>query len=279
MNAYWMLQEIHANIDDSTESHWSDGELMRKLNMSYSKAFRTLLQSSGDQFVKKTTLTPSASLITLPSDFMKFVSMEEVSSGIPIPLEGTVRERRVDRGSNNSLTMGWIRAFFVGDTIEVNQDNYETQVYLWYTYRIPALHAGTAGSQTAATLLHLDSSNYPNRNDDYYNLRGVEVVDGAGTGIVDTITDYDGTTMIATITGTPGSGDHYGTTSQLPVEADEFIIMDATMSALAKPSAAFDTNYFQYMMTRWKDSKREWLDWIASRKDDNLTVRITEDLY
>ena len=80
-NAYHIFEEIRDNIDETTAAHWSDKEILRKLIRAHRKVVTFMMQSQGDWLLVSTTLTPVASLVTLPSDCAKPVYMEEVTSG------------------------------------------------------------------------------------------------------------------------------------------------------------------------------------------------------
>lgn len=74
----------------------------------------------------------------------------------------------------------------------------------------------------------------------------VEVIDST-SGAIDIrseITTFTAVNALATITGTPTDGDYYGTVSELPEEGMAFVVLDATLLALAKPGASLDTKYF-----------------------------------
>lgn len=277
MNAYWMLQDIRDSIDESSSGHWDDVDILRKLNQSYRMRAMELMMSFGDWLVKKSSaLTAVNSVITLPSDCAKPVSVEEVSTERVIPIQGTVRERRATRVSGTSLYSGILECYMLGNTLEVNQDGYGEQVYVWYVQRVPDLHTGAADTGSGASSLVFDLDTAPNRSDDYYNNQTVEVVDGTGSGIISTISDYDGAAYTATIVGTAAVGDNYGTVSALPEEADPYIVADAVLRCLTKPSSAIDPRYFEYAAEVARQTKRLWDDWRSSRHVGSNRVRITE---
>lgn len=278
MNAWYMLVDLRDNIGEATEKRWGDNDLLRKLNFAHRLRANELLSNPGDWLLTSDDLTPSNNAVTLPSDCLKPVYMEQTSDGYPISLHQNIRTRRVTRVGGTNLYTGTLDAYLVGNTIEINSDNFTDQVTLWYQKRIPDLHAGTAATGTGASALTLDKGNEPRFVDDYYNDSVVEVIDQT-SGIVDirsTISDYVASTVTMTITGTAAVGDYYGTVSELPEEGMALIVLDATLLALAKPGAALDTKYFEYFTSLRRDAKKAWDEVISTRLSGaNMTV-ITE---
>ena len=279
MNSYFQLSDLRDNVGEGTEAHWDDAELMRKLNAANIEVGFLISQTTGDWLMKSDDFTPVDSVITLPSDCAKPVYMEEKSTGREIPFEDTVRERRVDRASPTGPYSGYVSAYMVGDTIEVNQDSYTTEVTLWYERRLIDLSAGTIAAG-ASTSLQLMAANEPNGSDDYYNGVTVECMDATTKAVklVSTISDYVGSTYTATVTGTPVTSDFYGTVSQIPREGHALIVLKATLAAIAKPSSAFDPKVFENFEKIVKRAEKTFDEWISTRVKNSQRVRNTEIL-
>ena len=275
MNAYRMLEDLRDNCGEATAAHWDDAELLRKLNAAQRRIFFKVSMVPGDWLVKSATLTPSASLITLPGDCAKPVYLEEVSSGRPININSNIRNRRVARPIGTTLYGGHIEAYLLKDYIEINMDSYTESCELWYQQRVVDLHAGTAGASSGAAALHLAAANEPNVNDDYYNNQTVEIVSGTGSPDTDTITDYDGGTQVAVVTGTFDNTSVYGTVSILPEECHDLIVLLATKIALAKPSSAIDPKYFMFFQQEYRYAEKDFREWIATRLENSQRTRIT----
>jgi hypothetical protein len=276
MNAFYMLKDLRDNVGEATESHWGDDDLLWKLNLAHRVRANELISVPGDWLLTSSNLTPVDSVITLPSDCVKPVYMEETTDGYPIPFCGDIRDRRTDRVYATNPWSGSAEAYLVGNTIEVNASSYTTGVTLWYQKRVPDLHAGTESSVAASTL-GFDLGNRPRFEDDYYNNVYVEVMDATTHAIEirSLITDYTAA-GVATITGTPTDTDVYGTVSTLPEEAMDLVVLDATLRALAKPSAALDPKYFEYFRELYRDAKRDWNNFISTRISGTNRVRVTE---
>lgn len=279
MNSYFMLSDLRDNVGEATEAHWDDAELLRKLNQANVEVGFLVSETTGDWLMKKDDFTPVASVITLPSDCAKPVYMEDKSSGKEIPIRDTVRERRVDRTSSLSLYGGYVSAYMVGNTIEINQDSFTDEVTLWYERRLINLSAGTIATG-ASTSLKFDADNEPNGSDDYYNGVGVECMDASTKVIklVSAISDYVGSTYTATVVGTPVSSDFYGTIPQIPEEGHGLIVLKATLLCIAKPSSALDPKVFENFERIVRRAERQFDDWISTRVKNSQGVRITEVL-
>ena len=277
MNAYDQFLEIRENIGETSAAHWTDVGILTKMCQAQRRLWQQLQEVPGDWSAASALLTPSNSVITLPDDCGKPIYMEEESSGREISISMTVRERRLTRGIGSSLETGLVEAYPIGNTLEVNMNGYGEQVRLWYVKRLRDLHFGTAGSSSAAQVLHFDTAKKPHYEDDYYNSLEVEVQDSSNVpNLADTITDYVASTGFATITGTAASGELYGTISQLPEEAHYLIVLMTTVLCLAKPGSDFDPQYLQYYQRELRDGKREWEEWISQRVLDSRHVRVTE---
>jgi len=277
INAYYILNDVRGNLDELTEVHWTDAEILRKINQVQAELAMHLVMARGSWLVKSATVTPSSGEITLPSDCMKPVYLEEVSSGAKIPVRIPVGDRAYTRLSSLSVDLV-LDAYLERNKIVVNNASFSNSCYLWYQQRVPDLHAGTAGASSGASALHLDADNEPRFADDYYNDTVVEVIDQT-SGVIDissTISNYVGSTKIATIVGTPASGDYYGTISLLPDEVLGVLVLKATTKLLSKPSAAIDDKYFEHFR---EESKEAWLtfkQYMSTRMNDERFTRITE---
>lgn len=282
MNAYEMVELLRQNIGEKVEAHWSDRLLLRRLNNEQKEVARLCYDSPGDWLLKKSSsITPAASVITLPTDCVRPAYLEEVSSGRNIPIRGTVRERRVGRQPGTTISAGTIEAYFMGANLEVNMDSYTEPVYVWYQQRVPDLHAGECGNGTGATSIVFEAKNWPNGQNDYYNGVYVEVRDKTShvLNVRQAITDYVGSTFTATIasaTVTPEVNDLYGTISLLPEELHNWVVLRATVRALAKPSSTFEKEVFSFWRAELRVAKEEAGEFLASRLSGSTYTRIVE---
>jgi len=265
MNAVEMLELLRDNINEAVESHWSDVNLVRRLNMAQREIALLVAMSPGQWLIKSASVTPSDSVITLPADCSKPIYMEETDSGSPVHWLQKVAYRRVSRPVGTSLDVGSLEAYPLLSTLEINKDSYSTACTLWYQIRVPDLQTGTATTGSAATKLYFPDNLNTKRVDDYYNNVEVEITDGTLAGTIDTITDYVASTRLATITGTVSTDSVFGTISRLPEETHMLIVLDATVLAMMKPSASIDKNVIKFYVDRVKDARAEVDAWLASR--------------
>jgi len=274
MNAYEMRTEIRENINEATADHWTDLDILRKLNQAQRRAAIKLSLATGDWLIKRSTaLTPSSQQITLPSDCAKPVYMETVTDGYPIEFGFSVRDRRSSRQSGASISSGYNEGYLLQDTIEINADSFSDTVYLWYQRRVPDLMFGTA-SAGAATSLTFPSAMRPKMEADYYNGVGIEIVSGTGSPARDTISDYTAA-FVCTVSGTFSSDSIFGTLSEIPEEGHPFMVLSATLGLLAKPSAALDPKYFEYFKAEQRDAQKDFEQWVETRKSGSIRTRIT----
>jgi len=279
MNTYDMLQLLRDQIAEATAAHWSDVNLVHRLNVAQRKVAILVQNYPGAWLLKSADLTPSSSVITLPSDCAKPVYLEEKSSGEPLAWLGNVRTRRVSRAKAASLDWwsGAPEVYPLLGTLEVNQDSYSTEVTLWYDVRVPDLMAGTASAGGATSLTFPVNSNVKHV-DDYYNGVGIEVDSGTGAGTVgDTITDYTGATGACVVSGTYSTDSVFGTISRLPEETHHLILAEATVLAVAKPSSNIDKEIFQYYVNERREVKRDLQEWLETRVKGYRRIEVTED--
>lgn len=278
MNAYNMLQLLRDQIAEGTASHWSDVNLIHRMNVSQRKIALLVGNYPGAWLQKSADLTPVASVITLPADCAKPVYLEETSSGNPIAWLGNVRTRRVSRGiAPSGLWSGVLEAYPLRNTLVVNQASYTTQVTLWYDQTVPDLMTGTASAGEATGLTFPDTTNVVHI-DDYYNGVSIQAESGTGANTAgDIITDYDGATRVCVVTGTYSATTVFGTLTMLPEECEPLILLDATVLALAKPSSNIDEKVFQYYLNERKDAKRDLVEWLETRIKGYGRVEVTEE--
>ena len=279
MDAYNMLQLLRDQIAEASASHWSDVNLVRRLNVAQRKVAVLVQNYPGAWLLKSASVTPVASVITLPQDCAKPLYLEETSSGKPLAWLENVRTRRVSRGIGTypSQWGGAPEVYPLLNTLVVNQDSYTTALTLWYDQRVPDLMAGTASAGAATSLTFPANSNVVHK-DDYYNGVGLEVDSGTGAGTVgDVITDYTGATGACVVSGTYDATSVFGTISLLPEEVHHLILLEATLLAVAKPSSNIDKEVFQYYTNERREALKEVKDWLETRIKGHGRVEITEE--
>lgn len=278
MNAWYMLTDIRDNIAESTAKHWGENDILRKLNMSHRTRTMELHQATGDWLLKNTTLTPSNNVITLPNDCAKPVYLEHAAGEWEIPLDGTVRERGLTRIYGNQLSDNFVTAYPQKGELYINMDSFADDVKLWYLQRIADLICGTGDTGSAAQSLVIAEAMEPSLLDDYYNDQVIEVnLQSGGSMSRTTVSNYVASTRVITVAaGTMSTSTVYGTVSDLPQEAIDFIVVDATMKLLAKPGSRLDARYWEFYQEVRREARRAWMNWISSRRPGNSRIRIAE---
>ena len=128
MNAYNIFTDVRSNLAEGTAKHWTDADVLRKINAEQRKWATIIASQPGDWLVKSADITPVASQVALPADCAKPVYMEAKSSGMKIPINANLRDRRVTRQPLTTLYSGYIEAYPIKDYIEVNVSGYTTEV-------------------------------------------------------------------------------------------------------------------------------------------------------
>lgn len=277
MNAYTMLQLIRDRVGEAVTSSgiggasnlfMPDGSMLMQLNLAQRRAWMEMNMQMNEYLTTTSDLTPVASVVTLPSNCAKPVYMEEISSGYPIYLDGSIGEKRV-------LEQGGMHAIRTGNTFEITLDDYVSPVRLWYRKRITDLLASYADTGSTTNTLVVKASMSPNATNDYYNGQTLEVVSGTGAGSY-TITDYVASTRTLTLTGTFSTDSAFGTVSELPVEAEEYIMEQVIVSYLSKPSAAIDPKYFSFAMSNLQMAQKVFREWISTQQTTHRRTRMTQ---
>ena len=281
MDAYEMIEDVRESIGESVAKHWSDRELLRRLNRNYQAVSRHYLEADGDWFLTSVALEPDVnSQIDIPTDAFKVSYLEKTDTHDVISLRDTVRESQIGKLPQMSLTYAPTKGFLIGNKIEINQDNFTEDLTLWYRKRLKDLHGGELGVGTADTSLIFDTSLWPSGEDDYYNGRTVVLRHNTTNAFIgsEVILDYTGATATATIgtlTPNPAAGYFYGTVSELTSEGDLLVIRNTILEALAKPSSVVEEFVFRYWRGLAIEAKRDLDEFLDKRVDATMGVRRT----
>jgi len=283
-NAYNQLEHMRDMLSEPTAAHWTDRELLKNLNMAQRRIGQALATEQSTWLYTSATVTFVASEADWPADCAKPVYLEEVSSGNPVPFSTEVQDRSISRTTGTMLYAGVSEAYMMMNKLIVNQSSYAAACTLWYQIRVPDLHVGTAsaGGALSITLSAHDGAGIASGGfgakliADYYTLSKIEVVSGTGASTgPDRITDYS-VARAATVTGTYANDSVYGTISRLPEECHDLMILEAVKYSLAKPSAAIDPKYYQYIKDLWDQANDTFTEWCSSMFVSGHRTRITE---
>jgi len=273
-----MLELLRDYIGEVTASHWSDINLTRRLNVQQRKINMVLGMTMSNWMVKSTDLTPVASRVSLPSDCSRPIYLEETTSGIPIRWLRDLKLQSLGKHNGTNLVFSYasLQAYLESTEIVFNSDSYTTGVTLWYQAKPKDLISGMA-SAGGSTSLTLPDNALTILVDDYYNGQTFEVVDGTGAGTVTTISDYVASTRVLTLAaGTFGADSVFGNVCELPEEAQDLIVLNAAISALAKPSSTIDEKIWSYIVDERRQANKDFQEWIETRIVGDAEIGIRE---
>lgn len=224
-NAYEILSEVRRGINEystakvqgtDTSGAFSNADITKKINDAQKYLYDLLLNRQPQLFYKKTTLTPSSGVLTMPSDFYRIRRLEDDEGN---KLHEKQLEEKHTENESGSLYHYW----WQGGYIYLDRENYSTDVTLYYVYRPREIHAGmtSAGGALSATL----DATYAKKIADYYNDMDIEDITGDA---IDTISDYTAA-RVATVANTWAASRYYGLVSELPEAFHPFIGRKAVM--------------------------------------------------
>lgn len=279
MDSYEIIQQVRHDLGETDEAHWTDLALLRKLNIEQQRVWRELGMTAGEWLTANSSVLVSSGVMSLPTNCAKPLYVE-TASGYEVPIMGFRESRAYASNIRTTYEAPYYIAYVQGNSIRFNDTTLNGYMTLWYLEKVKDVLYGVAGANCAASSLHLDSTKQPYLTDDYYSGMTVNTYD-ATTGarkLNSTVSDYVGSTLIATITGTPAEGDLYGSELGAPEEAEPVILSRMLVNCLAKPSSALDPKYFEYHLSVMRAEERNWRNWIETRVPGNRSVRICEVL-
>jgi len=264
MNAFFMLEMVRENIGEETASHWTDLNILRRINASQRKVAQMLSMAQGGWLIESADITPVASLITYPSNCSKIAYIEVKETGRVVHFLPSIKGRSISRNLNDTC----LEVYPVMDGLMVNEDDYTTELTIWYQRRIPDLHTSGISDYAdagAATSLTLTTALNPVMRVDYYNDAEIEIISGTGSAIRTSITDYTAAGVCTTAAGTFSTDTVYGTIPMIPEEMHSYIVWDATVSSLMRPGATMDEKVISYYIQEARNARKIVEEWIESR--------------
>lgn len=250
MNIYHMVEMVRSltgqqaptgSIPSRTGGYLDDQEIVRFINLQQDKLMNRIQAYKRGHLVKSSTFGFTSGEYELPV-YVK---------GRPVHI------RREDQGSGKirnpqeDLGTSW---FYESDLHLPGKEHIEyydntlravpspgttgaSAFRMWYNWRLPWLHWGTA-TAGGATTITLESNLWVDRRNDYYNGVYLEIVSGTGAneGRAE-ITDYTGLTRVATWTTpstTPDATSIYAMISPIPEQFHMILIYEAAKLARIK---------------------------------------------
>ena len=245
LNCYEMVARIREGLNDYstakvqgtvTSGSYSNESIIRAINDNGKYIFDLLFSRMPHQFLTSTSLTASASVLTLPSGFFKLRRLEDANHLKVHPIS-------VDGKHTHDNTGSKYRYYRTGNTLIIDADSVGDTFTLWYFTRPREITMGKA-SAGAATSITLATS--ARKEADYYNGMHIEDIT---KDLPDTISDYS-VARVATITGTAAADDYYGLVSELPEEFHPLIYKRALLELRSwpvspQPATTVDLQMFQ----------------------------------
>jgi len=223
------INEYSADLVQGTHTHgkYNNAQLLEYINRAQGFLFSMLKKRVEGIFVKSASIVATSSIFTLPWDFGSLKELRD-ASGYRVSPSTVFALPNIGADGTDAL---YYRA---GNTLVLNKSGVAATYTLWYNSIPRDIHAGTMGASSGALAAHLSTS-YAPKVDDYYNNMKMESITGDW---ISTISDYVGSTRVATITQTGVSGHYYGIVPEIPEPLHRFIAPRAIHIAKAEHPAS-----------------------------------------
>lgn len=224
---------------------------MFQVNAVQSNIASAIMDQEEDLFIASASHTPTTDGVVLPADFMR---VRDVSaSGYPIEIVLPAQRHFYGATVRNWLgnNAGIFYAYLCGKTIYYATGINETVTFT-YNRRLPKLHRGTAqaGSTSTITLAAEALIGTVEESDDYYNNATIIITSGTGSGQERVVTDYVGSTKVATSaawTVTPDETSVYEIKCELPEDPDfQIILCEMVADKLGRKNKNAKNDYTDY---------------------------------
>lgn len=230
-NAYKLIKDVREGVNEYSAGLWagtdthgkfSNTYIIGKLNAAQARMYALLMRTEArGLFYKSADATVTSSVITLPSDFGRIIQLEDGDGYKVYPDTPKNTPLTGDDGSAH-------RYYRSAKTLVLMQSGVSDTYTLKYYKQPRRVTYGAAASGSGLNALKMAASELTSGTSDYYNNL---VVDNYTQGLSCTISDYVGSTRVATTdnTITWAENDVYGTVPDLP---DEFHILVAPLAVI-----------------------------------------------
>lgn len=248
MHAFDLFTRVRDDLLASAANQkWTDAQVYRYLNRAYLKVWGeqvTLFEAFG---MKRgyLSLVASTELYSLPVDCKKLVMVEYLLDGNYYPIKLVPFEDLSQYSvANQNIYTGEpcnVRYFELGNQIgiaPIPQSSVASGLRITYYAKAGHIHSGTLAAAAATTVTLATGAS---DDDDAYNDQYMTIVSGTGAGQKAQITDYVGSTKVATVTfSTPPTGAVYAIWPKIESEMDELVILqaDRDLCVVHDPGAA-----------------------------------------
>lgn len=222
-------------LHDSLAGMWDASKKLAAINASYNQVNNRIIEAHENWFYTEDTLTAGTATwertpydMPAPLTIAKILLVTDTNGRQLDPINVVNREYGWPQNLN------WPDGYWIGhDKLHVNADGYTEDLRLYYIRRPCTLITGTAAAG-ADTTLTMAAAPPPVPVDDYYNGITMYLRGGTGAGESAAISDYVGSTRVATVnfTSTPSTDSVYATESELPHGHNEIVAVGAAIRAL-----------------------------------------------
>lgn len=236
-------------ITEAAAAFWGDDVLLTHANDEQLFLMQRILQAAPDYFdvTQSISLAVDTAEYDLPLGYMETNYVEYASSGdlnedrVILPVlhqqKRYIPSNTADINLSLRRTKYYLRRDKIGFTPTPAQARTVTH---HYSRRLVPLHYGTATAGAASTITFPSTPTVGNVSniDDFYNYETIYIVSGTGAGQIREISDYAGSTRVATVgtawTTQPDSTSVYSLISEIPSEHHPILAVGTAIRALAK---------------------------------------------
>jgi len=230
MNLIELTDLISVQVEDIGNTKIPLRLKMHQVNAVQSYLANLVANAEADIVSATITMTPVSDGVSLPADFLRArdINVNEIPVEIIQPAQRYMFE---DVVGDWPAGCGAYFAYFRGNKIFFYEGMIGgSDVSFTYTRRLPRLHRGRpqAIGSTSITLADEALIGRVETSDDYYNHATIMIVSGTGSGQEREVTDYVGSTKVATVAEwdvTPDTSSIYEIKCELPEDPDFHVLL------------------------------------------------------
>ena len=219
-NAYKLIRDVRIGLNEYSAALWAGTDtsgkfdntyIINKLNLAQARMHALVMKSDAKEiFYTSASVTVTSSVITLPHDFGRILQLEDEDGYKVFPSSARITPVSGREGSD----MLYYRK---GNTFVLNKSGVSNTYTIKYYKQPRKMTYGAAGAGSGLNSLILAATDLSSGRNDYYNDL---TIDNYTQGLYATISDYVGSTRVATTdnTITWATSDVYGTIPDLPQE-------------------------------------------------------------
>ena len=253
-NCYSILSSLRHSLNEHSDAYvqgtdtsgkYSNTYLVEQINEAYRGIFAFLALRLPHYFQEEVSITGVDSVFTLPADYGALKQFRDAEGNMVYPIGWNDRKNVATAGSEYEY-------YRSGNTLVLNKPGITQTFTLYYKKRCRDLKTALAGANSIATKLHITGGV---KTDDTYNGFYVENVT---QDLAEEITDYAGSTQLATVASTPLVTDYFGFVPEIPEPFQHMIKKRAAMLVRSDFPLAQQVNS-QETYQEWQDEMADLL--------------------